>query len=132
MSQQEKENLDRILNKIGSRSSSTKTKQSFKEALLSQCMQLLGDESEANVLDKTMDEVWDVILGIPFKGSPEIKNMKLNDMDKLDDTEFSIFFDNFKLQADDFTSNAYEHRSFKLAGTNFYWIPLEDFPGSQE
>ena len=131
LSQTEKDILNQTLNDVGKRGSTSQTKEGFKQALLSQCMTFLGDVNTEHVLDKTMNEIWDVILGIPFGGSATIKNMKLRNMDKMDDEEFSLFFENFKFQADKFTKEVYENRKFKLAGTNFYWIPLEDFPGSQ-
>ena len=132
LSQSEKNNLNKILGKLKGGSNS-KVRKNFQLALLEQCKKLLGDTNEDNILDKTMNEIWDVILGVPFNGDEDIKNMRLRDLDKtssMSDITFKSFMDSFLQQAKNFINNTYTDRRFMLAGEWFYWIPLEDFPGN--
>ena len=128
----EKKKLDKILGKLKG-GSNNKARKNFQSALLEQCKDLLGESNSDLVLDKTMNEIWDIVLGVPFNGNYKIKNLRLRDLDKstsIDDINFKSFLESFMQQANIFNNNQYTDIKFKLAGEWFYWIPLEDFPGN--
>jgi len=132
LSKTEKEAVIDIIRKLTNKSGSiTDKKKAVQDALTNQCMAMLGLKSEATILDKNMNEIWDIILSIPFTGSYKIRNCKLRDFDKLPDNEFSVFYDKFQIQAKKFYSMSYRESEFELGGQSFYWIPLKDFPGSE-
>lgn len=131
LSQTEKENLDKILGRLNRNVNHTRVKQYFKEALLYQTKSMLGDESDDVILDKSLNEIWDVILAVDFTGDPRIANTKLRDMDKLADELFDEFYDSFKASADRFVRNDFEESMFELSGQKFYWIPLNEIPGNE-
>ena len=72
-------------------------KKALKNALTQQAMDMLGAPKDV-VENKTMNEIWDIILGIPFGGDTMIKNRLLRDLDKLDDATFKPFYSKFKVK----------------------------------
>ena len=93
-------------------------------------MDMLGAPKDV-VENKTMNEIWDIILGIPFGGDTMIKNRLLRDLDKLDDATFKPFYSKFKVKAEKFTEFPFYDSMFEIAGQRFYWIPLDKFPGNE-
>lgn len=132
LSADEKQNLDKILtNLVRGSASSTKKKKQFQEALLQQTKSMLGDASDEVILDKTLNDIWDIVLGIKFTGDIEIADKKLREMDKLDDDLFDDFYSDFSESVDIFIKRDFEDSRFPLAGQTFYWIPLNEFPGNE-
>jgi hypothetical protein len=127
----EKNKINAILGKLSSNSlSGSKKKVSFKNAIIEQIKNMLGAPKDV-LVDMTMDDVWDVILGIPFTGDFEIGKMKLRDFDKLSDEKFDSFFSSFSVQAENFRKNSFITSRFMRNGQFFYWIPLDEFPGTK-
>jgi hypothetical protein len=95
---------------------------------------MLGNESNENVLNKNLNEIWDIILAIPFdknKRYGKLATTKLRDMDKLDNKTFNEFMINFEASIDKFVGSTFKERSFELADQTFFWIPLNRFPGNE-
>jgi hypothetical protein len=131
LSSAEKNKIDEILGRLSSNLlSGSQKKVSLKNAILEQTKSMLGAPEEV-LVDMTMDDVWDVILGIPFTGDFEIGKMKLRDLDKLSDEKFDSFFSSFSVQANNFRRNSFSNSRFERNGQSFYWIPLSEFPGNK-
>ena len=130
LSADEKDNIDRILGKLKSWGGVGSKKKALKNALTQQAMDMLGAPKDV-VENKTMNDIWDIILGIPFGGDGMIKNRLLRDLDKLDDATFKPFYSKFKGQAEKFTNNPFDDSMFEMDGQRFYWIPLDKFPGNE-
>ncbi len=132
MSANEKSNMVEIFNKLvkDNQSTITEKKESFKNALVAQCQGMLGVLSTQNILDKTLNEIWDIILGIPFEGYGNLGNTKLIDLNKISDENFDKFFKSFSLKFEKFKKENRDER-FTLAGQNFFWVPLKDMPGNE-
>ena len=81
-------------------------------------MDMLGAPKDV-VENKTMNEIWDIILGIPFGGDTMIKNRLLRDLDKLDDATFKPFYSKFKVKAEKFTELLSMIRCLKLQVRDF-------------
>ena len=111
-------------------SSITNKKKALQDALLEQCKKILGDVSDANIKNKTMNEIWQIILDIPFTGNSLIKNKKLREIKSLSDKTFRKFYKDFEESAKRFTRSSYRNSKFTLADRDFYWIPLRDLPGN--
>lgn len=130
LSADEKDNINRILGKLKSWGGISSKKKALKNALTQQAMDMLGAPKDV-VENKTMNEIWDIILGIPFGGDTMIKNRLLRDLDKLDDATFKPFYSKFKVKAEKFTDGPFYDSMFEIAGQRFYWIPLDKFPGNE-
>lgn len=133
LSKEEKDDIDNILNKLINKSkSNTSKKKAFQDALLEQCKIMLGDVSNANILDKSLNDIWDIILSVPFTGNNKISNTPLKEISQLDDNTFDDFYKVFETSARQFKDNDYKEVSFKLGNTKYYWIPLSEIPGNNE
>lgn len=132
LSYDEKLAINDILNRLVNKTqSTTQKKKAFQQALLEQCKKMLGDPSDDNILNKDLNDIWDVILSVPFTGSTRLGNTKLRDMDKLDDNTFNGFYSGFEEAARKFIRNDYRSSRFELADQKFFWIPLSEIPGNE-
>jgi hypothetical protein len=101
----------------------------FKDALIEQVMVILGEPDEANVVSLTLNQVWQIILNIPFKSNSAIGTTLLKDLNKPTKANYD-FYDKFVESSINFVKKPYDKDSmFELAKQKFYWIPLRDFPG---
>jgi hypothetical protein len=115
----------------------TEKKDNLKKVLVAQTMKMLGEVSEDNILDKNLEDIWQIILAIPFdkKGKyGSLGKKKLRDLNKLSDKEMSnymeSFFNDFDSKIRNFQIDAFRPYSFETANQTFYWIPLSRFPGN--
>ena len=106
----------------------SRQKEAFQKALIKLCEELLGDYSSENINKKTLNEIWDIILGIPYSGNSYMAQKKLEDFIQLPDEKFREFYYPFKNKAEKFTSNDYSTSRFEQADQYFFWIPLNDLP----
>ena len=111
-------------------------KSCLKENLIRVCKSILGPKTSTETIEKfSMQEVWEIIIGIDFEDEA-LKDVKLNDILQVNKKDFGRFYDKFEVKAKDFCDKGYEHsnlfksRRFSLFGSYFYWIPLEDLPGT--
>ena len=79
---------------------------------------------------------WKIIIGIDFEDE-DLRDVKLSDFIDIPKRDFEKFYNNFMNKSNDFVDKGYEHsnlfksRRFSLFGSYFYWIPLEDLPGTK-
>ena len=113
-------------------------KRCLQENLIEVCKSILGPKtSTKSIEDLTLNEVWNLILGIDF-GNKKIKKKQLKDIISIDKRTFNDFYNSFTITAKDFIDNNYSNsdryksRRFSLFGSYYYWIPLEDMPGAKE
>lgn len=123
--------LQRLKSASSSSGTTTKSKEAFKIALLEQVKKMLGEVSDDNILDKDINEIWQLMLAVDFTGDPTIREVKLRDLDKLEDSKYRDFSRSFDKKAYAFSNASYRERSFEIAGQIFYWIPLSDIPGNE-
>ena len=132
LSYDEKLSIDRILKQlIRDTQSSTQKKKGLQTALLEQCKKMLGDVSDENILNKNLNEIWDVILAVPFTGNQSISKTMLRDIDRLNDESFNEFYSKFEESAYKFIRNDFGSSKFELADQYFFWIPLNNIPGNE-
>jgi len=128
----ERERIREILGKLSSaKLSGSQKKVSFKNAIVEQTKNMLGTSEEA-LLDRTLNQVWRLMLGVDFTGNYEIAKKKLRNLDKLSDDEFDSVFGSFSLQANKFRNDSHISSRYKRNGQYFYWIPLSEFPGTSD
>ncbi len=130
--------LDRISNTFddlkNQNISKSDKKNAFKDALIEQTIKILGGADPDIILKMDLNEIWDIILAIPFDKFKKYGNLattKLRDMDKLDNKTFNEFMINFEASINKFSANRFRDYSFELADQTFYWIPLNSIPGNE-
>ena len=105
------------------------------QAIISQTQAITGDPAEV-IAEKTLNEIWQILLNIPFDLSNtygDLKNQKIKDLPELNrSSSFRMFLTDFSDKAENFTPDAYRSRSFNLADQTYYWVPLKHFPGNNE
>jgi hypothetical protein len=129
MSRSEKKLIEDILGRLLATGTMTEKKNDFMNALITQCKVMTGGEEMSNevIINKTLNEVWDIILGIPY---PDFKNGKkrLGAIAGLTDNQFEAFYLPFEKSAQAFIRNSFTESRFTLGPQEFYWIPLEKMP----
>ena len=134
LSEEEKKHIDKMLEDLTmSHVNRTEQKKQLQDAIVEQCHKLLGNKSneETNniILNKTIDEIWEILLAIPYKGSPTIKNMKLKNLSTdMSDDVFEVFYGKFQRKANAFINKDFRDSRFEIIGEYYYWIPLENMP----
>ena len=93
-----------------------------------------SDAGEEIIGNWTFDEVWDIILGVPFSSSSPLKDNTINSLKSQDLTndEIQEFVEGFCSEVDrfiDFPKAKDEFSSvFRKNGQEFYWIPIQKIP----
>jgi hypothetical protein len=113
--------------------STVQKKDNLKRALLDQTMKMLGEVSEDNIINKSLDEIWNIILAVPFDRKGKYGNLskvKLRDLNKVSDKVFDNFINDFEIKIRDFKVDRFRDYSFESGNQIFYWVPLSRFPGN--
>ena len=140
LSDKEKRSLTRSLRKLTNQecSSFKDSKKCFQENMVEVCRSLLGYKTSLETIENlTMNQVWQNLIGTDFKNK-KLKGIKLKSLNEISNKDFKKFYNDFYSKAKSFTDNSYvnddsfKSRRFSLSGDYFYWIPLEDLPGTTE
>ena len=138
LTENEKNTLIKSLRTLNSNECVTRAekKKCLQENLIRVCKSILGPKTSTETIEKfSMQEVWKIIIGIDFEDE-ELRDVKLRDFIDIGKRDFDRFYDNFMNKSKDFCDKGYEHsnlfksRRFSLFDSYFYWIPLEDLPGT--
>ena len=110
----------------------TQQKQRIYDALVGQ-MKIIKDDPIAVIEDKTLNEIWELMLSIPFDQSGiynGLGNVKLKDIRSNQSDELQDFLEDVAIKSKGFNATKFKSRSFEVAGQKFFWIPLTQFPGN--
>ena len=139
LTDKEKKSLTRSLKKLSSDKicdGHKNQKKCFQENMIEVCKSILGPSTSREIiLDLTMNQVWKLLIGAEFMNE-KIKDMPIRDFLGLKKKDFNKFYSKFKAKASNFVDNNYVDknqflsRRFSLNGSYYYWIPLEDLPGT--
>lgn len=138
LSSSEKDKLDKSLRAMFVDDILTKAekKMMFQENIISVAQNILGDGvSEETIKQYSLNELWNVILGIDY-ADKRVSDLKLDELTDLT-KDFKLVFEDFTNKAKEYLAtdyhlgDRYKKRSFTLNGEEFYWVPLEDLPGSK-
>ena len=139
LSENEKNTLVKSLRKLNDNdcTSTADKKKCLKENLIEVCKSILGPKTSTETIQElSMQEIWKIIVGIDFEDK-KLKNVKLIDIHQINNRDFREFYSKFELKSEEFCEKGYEHsnifesRRFSLNSMYFYWIPLEDLPGTE-
>lgn len=138
ISQQEFYELKKVLTAIADPSmNKSKRRIAFQDAMINQVMAMTGDVNKEAVQKLTLNEVYEILLGVQFNGNAkygklaqtplgDLSQLKKKDLDAFDD-----FITSFQIAARSFDISRFRSRQFEIAGQNFFWIPLSKFPGNE-
>lgn len=138
LSSSEKGKLDKSLRSMFVDENLTKAekKMMFQKNIISVAQNILGDGvSEKTIKSYSMNELWNVILGIDY-ADKRVRDLKLDELTDLT-KNFKLVFEDFTNKAKEYletdyqVGDRYKKRSFMLNGEEFFWVPLEDLPGSK-
>ena len=127
--------LNRIVNTLEKiyipYSSDAERRNNFREAIIGLIQGQLGAFSGDEILSKTMGEIYQILMGIPFKSSA-LKNLK----DFIDPTvvstgqfaDYMDVIDDKLMELRKISSGSAFQYSYKANDQDFFWIPLEDIP----
>ena len=113
--------------------SNVQKKDNMKKALIAQTMKMLGEVSEDNIINKSLDDIWNIILAVPFDRKRKYGNLaneKLRDLNKVSDRVFDNFITDFEEKISKFNVDKFREYSFESGNQIFYWVPLSRFPGN--
>tara|TARA_B100000767_G_scaffold238772_1_gene233692 strand:- start:17735 stop:20101 length:2367 start_codon:yes stop_codon:yes gene_type:complete len=140
LTENEKNNLTRSFKKLLSDNNCNETsgkKKCFQENMIEICRSIIGPKtSTALIQELTIQQIWQLVIGIDFNNT-KLKNVKLIDLSSIDKKDFESFIDDFELKAKIFcetsyyNSDSFKSRRFDLFGSYYYWIPVQDFPGTK-
>ena len=90
-------------------------------------------EKEKTIKQYTLNQVWDILLGIKFDSNSPLRDVKIKDLksSRIDDEKIENFIAEFKNDVDKFLTKPYDDRYtlFEAAEQEYLWIPLADVPG---
>ena len=113
--------------------SNVQKKDNMKKSLIAQTMKMLGEVSEDNIINKSLDDIWNIILAVPFDRKRKYGNLaneKLRDLNKVSDRVFDNFITDFEEKISKFNVDKFREYSFESGDQIFYWVPLSRFPGN--
>ena len=141
LSEMEKTSLTKSLSKLTSNTckSGSKRKLCFQENMMEVCRVLLGSKTSDEIIGNlTMNQVWQNLMGVEFKNR-KLRNIQIkNFYNEIRNKDFNDFYEKFQAKANTFCNNNYynekskKSRRFSLVQSYYYWIPLEDLPGTTE
>jgi hypothetical protein len=131
-----KDEFDQVLKTLNSfrmSGSIAEKRKALHTALLEQTKKMLGEVSDDNIENKSLNEIWEIILNVPFDSRRKygaLADTRLKEFLQLNDGNFDLFLRDYENKVRSFNPDKYRDRSFELAGQKFYWVPLKDFPGN--
>lgn len=119
---------ERLSKKMMSQNAARKELQN---SLIDECKRLLGENNSETINDKTLNQIWEIILGVPFYNET-LGNIKLKDITeaKFKPEDFNNFVSNFNLRYNKvrgYFEGNYSY-TFESGDQVFFWIPLKDMP----
>jgi len=134
LSKDEFDQVVKTLNSLNIARTASEKRKALYTALLEQSKKMLGEVSDDNIENKTLNEIWKIILNVPFDyGNNKyggLADTKLKELLQLNDKNFDLFLRDFESKIRTFNPDRFSDRSFELAGQKFYWVPLKYFPGN--
>lgn len=147
MSEKDYRSLKKQLNQFRNTDhlSNQERKLEFEKRLINICKNIIGSSTESSdnidenneiIESLTMNDVWKLIFGIEYKSNREVKLTKLNSLASLKTRILKDVIDDFEDKCGEFGSNSYynsdefKNRIMSIHGNKFYWIPIEDLPGT--
>lgn len=111
-------------------------KNCFQEQMINVVRNILGPRtSEETIGEFTLSQVWRIVFGVEF-ANKDLESYKLNNLHDIPRHKFKDFYKEFFETSDMFIdedyvhSNLFKSRQLIINGDKFYWIPLEDLPGT--
>ena len=122
-----------VFDEIDPQASNAEAKIQIYNGLIAQTKAALGETSDERVEQKTLSEIWTILLGVPFDDKGEYGNLRdipLKDIPNSNHPQLPKFILQFQNSVALFNKSNLEEDRFKLNDQFYYWVPLEKIPGN--
>ena len=116
---------------------SSEKKKEFQEKMSRVVENILGNGVTSSTIEElTLNDIWKIVFGFEFKNKI-LRNKTLNDLSSVNPIIFNRFWKNFISASETFTdqdyihTNPYKSRQLIINRKKFYWVPIEDLPGTR-
>jgi hypothetical protein len=133
LSDEEVDGMIEVFDDIDPQASSAEAKLQIYRGLIAQTKAALGESSDERVEQKTLSEIWTILLGVPFDEQGEygtLKNIPLKDIPNSNHPQLPKFIIQFQNSVALFNKSNLEEDRFELNDQNYYWVPLRKIPGN--
>lgn len=133
LSDEEVDNMIRVFDKVDPEANLTDSKAQIADALVAQTKAALGETSDERVKQKSMSEIWNILLAVPFDEKGEygtLRDVPIGDIPNSNHPSLPKFILQFQESVRRFTKKNLEEDRFRLNSQFYYWIPLEKIPGN--
>ena len=134
LTHQEVENIMNTFEDIDPNANNTEAKVQIYDALMATVKAYTGETSDERIYSKTLSEIWNIILKIPFDEAErygDLKEMPLVDFLKSKNAKMkNKFINDFQQSLYKFNKTSLKMDRFTLNGQYYYWVPLSKIPGN--
>ena len=133
LSDEEVDGMIEVFDEIDPQASNAEAKIQIYNGLIAQTKAALGETSDERVEQKTLSEIWTILLGVPFDDKGEYGNLRdipLKDIPNSNHPQLPKFILQFQNSVALFNKSNLEEDRFKLNDQFYYWVPLEKIPGN--
>lgn len=133
LSDKEVEQIISIFKQVDPRASRAVAAEQVYQALLASTMAALGESSDDQVKQKTLNEIWETLLNVPFDESGnygDLGDIQLADLPNSNHRKLGDFIKDFQQSLGQFTKNNLKDDQFPLNDQYYYYVPLEKIPGN--
>ncbi len=133
MTVQEKQNLaNRLSNVIQKSAAGSERRSNFKTAIIDLVKGIMGDNDNVVIEQLTLSEIWEKCIGVKFNQEfQEIGNIPIGLLDQssvLSETDFEVFFTQFKNKVIEFSSYRDSSVQGEIGEQMVIWVPTKVFP----
>lgn len=129
----EVEEILEFFDAIDQKAAGNELKEQVVQAITIMAKNALGEDNEDLIRVKTLDEIWNVLLGIPFdpnKRFGDLGEERLMDIKKMKFSKIEPWLLEVKSKVGRFNPGFIEQNGITMKNQTIYWIPYKSFPGS--
>ncbi len=133
LSDEEVDNMIEVFEKVDPDANLTDSKAQVADALIAQTKAALGETSDDRVRQKSMSEIWGILLAVPFDEKGEygtLRDVPIGEIPNSNHRSLPKFILQFQESVRRFNKKNLEQDRFRLNSQFYYWIPLEKIPGN--
>ncbi len=133
LSDEEVDNMISVFERVDPDANLTDSKAQVSDALIAQTKAALGETSDERVRQKSMAEIWGILLAVPFDEKGEygtLRDVPIGEIPNSNHPALPKFILQFQESVRRFNKKNLEQDRFRLNSQFYYWIPLEKIPGN--
>ena len=133
LSDEEVDNMIAVFERVDPDANLTDSKAQVSDALIPQTKAALGETSDERVKQKSMAEIWGILLAVPFDENGEygtLRDVPIGEIPNSNHPSLPKFILQFQESVRRFNKKNLGQDRFRLNSQFYYWIPLEKIPGN--